>query len=256
VRYQPFDTLITAVEGKNVLKTPLVLAPATLGEVVIKSSRPGLSYNHGNLTVDVANSYLKDEVSLENILGKLPGVIVDHNGAISMFSKDKLRIYINDMKARSQKEIKSLQQIDIKEIEVIRNAGAEYDADIDAVIRIRTRRKRNENIFVSLNENLHLHHYPSNWINLSLYLDHNEKITQYFTYRHIDDKSLDHSRSSIYTYFDDYRNCNFRNDNYVKSGASNSLFYSLNYAIDKNKYSGFFGGKTTNRNGIRLYLSR
>ncbi|MDR1169651.1 MAG: hypothetical protein LBK97_02315, partial [Prevotellaceae bacterium] len=42
VQYQLYDTLVTVVEGANVLNAPLVLKPASLGEVVVKASRPVL----------------------------------------------------------------------------------------------------------------------------------------------------------------------------------------------------------------------
>jgi hypothetical protein len=257
VRYQPYDTLIAIAEGANVLTAPLVLKPKALGEVVVKGSRPVLSYNQGNLTVDVANSYLKDDISLESILVKLPGVTVDNKGSIGMFGKDKLLIYINDMELRSQEELKSLQPADIDKIEIIRNAGSEYAADVDAVIKIRTRKKRDEKIFISLNDNLMIRHYLENGSNLSLYLGHNEKLSQYITYNNGFGKIRGHSRSYIYTYFDDYRNCNFRDDYTVYKGTSNNLFYSLNYSISKNKelgvqYSGYFDEGMDNRTGTRL----
>jgi hypothetical protein len=256
MQYQPYDTLITVVEGANVLNVPVLLKPATLGEIVIKGSRRVLSYDHGNITVDVANSYLKDDVSLTGILGKLPGVVVDSEGEIGMFGKDRLQIYINEMKASSG-ELRSLQPLDIDRIEIIRNVGAEYDADIDAVIKIRTRKKRNENIFVSLNDNLNVSHYLSNSVNLSVYLSYNEKLSQYFTYSNFAGKSRGHSRSYIYTYFDDYRNCNFRDDYSIDKSTRNNLFYSLNCSISKNKdlgvqYSGYFHSVPRERNGTRL----
>jgi hypothetical protein len=256
VQYQPYDTLITVVEGANVLKAPLVLKPRTLGEAIIQGSRQVLSHDEGNYTVDVANSYLKDDISLTNILGKLPSVVVKGDGGISMFGKDKLQIYINDMKASSA-QLNSLQPLDIDKIEVIRNVGSEYDADIDAVIKIKTRKKRDEDIFVSLDNKLYIKHYMTNHVNLSLYLGHNEKLSQHFTYGNKAGKGRSHSRSYIYTYFDDYRNCNLRDDKSVAQGQMHDLFYSLNYSVSKNKdfgvqYSGYFSDIISNRNGVRL----
>jgi hypothetical protein len=161
VQYQPYDTLITVLEGANVLKTPLILKPKTLGEVVVRGSRPVLAYNHGNITVDVANSYLKDDISLTNILGKLPGIIVN-NESISMFGKSNLRIYINDMETRSNAELKSLQPTNIDKIEIIRNVGSEYDSNVDAVIKIKTKKRRDEKIHISMNDVVEIKHYLDN----------------------------------------------------------------------------------------------
>jgi hypothetical protein len=257
LRYQSYDTAVTVVEGANTLNFPLVLKPATLGEVVVKGSRPVIVNNRGDLTVDVANSYLKNDISLSNILGKLPGVIVDDNGEISMFGKDRILIRLNNMKIHSAEELKSLQPADIDRIEIIRGAGAEYDADIDAVIIIKTRRKRNERIFVSLNEELELNHYTSNGVNLSLYAGISERLSQYFTFGNSAIRSRGHSCSHIRTYLGDNMNRNFRDDYPVWKIHGNNLFYSLNLAISKKddmgvQYSGFFGNNVKERTGTRL----
>jgi hypothetical protein len=261
VQYQPYDTLIEVVEGMNVLKTPLVLKPATLGEVVVRGARPVLSYNHGNISVDVASSYLKDVVSLTKILGRLPGVIVDDKENISIFGKEKLLIYINDMETRSSDELKSLQPIDIDRIEIIRNAGSEYDADVDAVIKIRTRKKRDEKVFIALSDNLDISYYLYNSTNLSLYLGHNEKLSHYIVLSNDFGKYRDRHKSYLYTYFDSYTHSNLRDDYHVDKSGSNELFYSFNCSISKDselgvQYSGSFPSfseNITQINGIRIY---
>jgi hypothetical protein len=258
IQYQPYDTLITIVEGTNVLKTPLVLKPKTLGEVVVRGVRPVLKYNHDNITVDVANSYLKDDVSLASILGKLPGVIVDNQGSIKMFGKQNLLIYINDMKAHSGDEYKSLQPGDIDKIEIIRNAGSEYEANVDAVIRIKTKKRRDEKYHISITENLEVAHYLYNRSNLSLYLGGNEKISQYITLSNSVGKSRDRHKSQTYTYFDDYTYSNLRDDYHIDKYGSAGLFYSLNYSINKDKalgvqYSGRYSSPSSQISGTRLY---
>jgi hypothetical protein len=212
VQYQPYDTLITVAEGANVLKFPLVLKSATLDAAIVKGTRPVLSYEHGNLTVDVANSHLKDDLSLTSILGKLPGVIVDSKGGIRMFGKEKLLIYINDMQARSGEELKSLQPIDIDKIEVIRNASSEYDADVEAVIKIKTKKKRDEKFFISVSDFLAIPYYLCNSSSLSLYFGHNENFSHYIVLSNDFSKTRAHHKSYLYTYFDDYTNSNLRDD--------------------------------------------
>jgi hypothetical protein len=238
VQYQPYDTLITVAEGTNVLKTPLVLKPKTLGEVVVKSSHPVLTYNHGNITVDVANSYLKDDVSLASILGKLPGLIVDREGKVSMFGKSHLQIYINDMQARSGDEFKALQPDNIDKIEIIRNVGAEYDANVDAVIRIKTKKRREEKFHISISDEFRSSSYVSNESYLSLYFGGNEKLSQYITLGAGFDKGEQQYISSLYTYFDDYTHLNARNSTLTGKSGSTKLFYSINYSISKNRELG------------------
>ncbi|MDR0602684.1 MAG: outer membrane beta-barrel family protein [Bacteroidales bacterium] len=260
IQYQPYDTMITVVEGANILHSPLVLKQKILGEVIIKGSRPVLTYNHGNLTVDIANSHLKDEVSLMHIFGKLPGLIIK-DGEIIMFGKEKLLIYINDMETRSQDELKSLQPIDIDKIEIIRNVGSEYNADVEAVIKIRTRRKRDEKIFIALSDNLDINYYLYNSTYLSLYLGFNENFSHYIVLSNDFGKYRNHHKSYLYTYFGDYTNSNLRDDYHIDKSGSNGLFYSFNCSINKDKelgiqYSGSFPGFSediTQINGTRFY---
>jgi hypothetical protein len=258
IQYQAYDTLITVVEGANVLKTPLVLKSKTLGEVVIKGSRPVLTYTRGNLTVDVANSYLKDAVSLKNIFGKLPGLTVDNEGKISMFGKRNLLIYINGMQSRSDDEYKSLQPGDIDKIEIIRNVGSEYDANVDAVIKIKTRKRRTEKFHVSISDALETAYYLYNNPSVSLYLGGNEKISQYITFGNNLGKYRDHHKSYIFTYFDDYTHSNSRDDYNVNKYEWYGLFYSVNCSTGKDselgvQYSGRFSGFSGQVNGTRIY---
>jgi hypothetical protein len=259
IQYQPYDTLITVVEGTNVLKTPLVLKPKTLGEVVVRGSRPVLKYNHGNITVDVANSYLKDDINVTSLLGKLPGLIVDNQGSLKMFGKQNLLIYINDMKAHSGDEFKALQPGDIDKIEIIRNVGSEYDINVDAVIKIRTKKRREEKFHISLNDELYISpSYSYNSASLSLYLGANEKISQYITLGDYSGKSAGHNISHLYTYLDDYTHLNIRDDNSIDKSRSPALFYSVNWSISKDKelgvqYSGRFSNADSQTDGTRFY---
>jgi hypothetical protein len=242
-----------------VLKTPLVLKPKTLGEIVVRGARPVLAYNHGNITVDVANSYLKDDASVTGLFGKLPGLIVDNQGSISMFGKKNLMIYINDMQARSGDEFKALQPGDIDRIEIIRNVGSEYDANVDAVIKIRTKKRREEKMHVSLSDNFYSSpSFSYNRASLSLYFGGNEKISQYITLSDFRGKSKSHYISHLYTYLPDYTHLNVRDDNYIRKFGSPALFYSFNWSISKDKelgvqYSGSFYNTDLQADGTRFY---
>jgi hypothetical protein len=258
IQYQPYDTLITVVEGTNVLNTPLVLKPKTLEEIVVRGLRPVLAYDQGNIAVDVANSYLKDDISVTNILGKLPGVIINNKEEISVFGKSNLLIYINGMQARSGDEYKSLQPGDIEKIEIIRNVGSEYEANVDAVIKITTKKRREEKYHISISNALEKASYLTNTPSLSLYLGGREKVSQYITLTNVVGKSKDHHKSYAYTYFDNYTYSNFRDDYDFYKYGNISLFYSLNYSPDKDKtlgiqYSGRFSDLLDHVDGTRFY---
>ncbi|MDR2119895.1 MAG: TonB-dependent receptor [Tannerella sp.] len=253
VQYMQYDTLITVVDGTNVLPAPVVLKPVELGEVTVRASRPAVSHSNGNFTLHVGNSYLKDEIRIGDLLGKLPGVVVD-NGAILMFGKDNLLIYINGSEVRAQEQIRSLQPTDIDRIEVIRNVGAEYSADVDAVLKIWTKKDRAEKAFLSITDNLEIKRYAENSVNLSLHVNYNEKVAQYFTFSNDAWKSRQFDRSWVHTWFDDYRNLSAREVFIHNKFGSNNLFYSLNYSTGRGgelgvQYSGNFSGGNDRQQG-------
>jgi hypothetical protein len=238
VQYQPYDTVIAVVEGTNVLKTPLVLKPATLGEVVVRGARPVLKYSHGNISVDVANSYLKDDFSVANILGKLPGLIV-HNESIGMFGKKSLRIYINGVQ-RSVSDLNVLQPGDVDRIEIIRNVGVEYESGVDAVIKIQTKKRREEKYHVFISDKFQLSsNYLNNGSNFRLYLGNHEKLAQYISLTNNFIKIEGQNISSSYTYFEDYTNSQFRDSHFRNRNGGPWLSYFLNWSINKNAELGF-----------------
>ena len=59
----------------------------------------------------------------------------------SVIGRGAAVIYINNRKITDATEIERLNSSDIKDIEVITNPGARYDATVSAVIRIHTVRK-------------------------------------------------------------------------------------------------------------------
>jgi hypothetical protein len=256
VQYQQYDTLITLAGGTNVLQMPIVLKPPMLSEITVRASRPVVVHNNGNFTLDVGNSYLKNEIRMEHILQKVPGILID-NGAISMFGKDNLLIYINNSEARSQEQIKSLQPADISRIEVVRNVGAQYGADVDAVLKIWTKKDREENIFISLNNYMEINHYITDEVNLSLYLRQSNKITHYLTfYSNPLSEDRQHDKAYTYTLLGNDVNLNSRDILVHDQNRRNNLFYSLTYPTGNDgelgvQYSGNLSTWSMNNQGIQ-----
>ena len=61
---------------------------------------------------------------------------------ITVFGKGSPLIYINNKPMQSSEELKQLKSEDIKSIEVITSPGAEYNAEVEAVIRIKTKKRQ------------------------------------------------------------------------------------------------------------------
>ncbi len=106
-----------------------------LGEVVVKGDLPSTRIKGNALITRVENSLLANVGSANDVLKNIPMVTGD-NGNFSVFGRGDAIIYINGRRVRSSDEIGQLASSDIKEIQVINNPGAQYGANVNAVIRI------------------------------------------------------------------------------------------------------------------------
>ena len=88
----------------------------------------------------VENSVLKEAGTANEVLKRLPSVS-GNDGDYSVFGKGKAVIYINNREVRDPSELDKLNSADIRDVEIITNPGARYDASVKAVIRINTIRK-------------------------------------------------------------------------------------------------------------------
>ena len=76
--------------------------------------------------------------TLGEMLIKVPGM-TGSDEAPEVLGKGSPLIYINGRKMRDASELKRLHSEDIRDVEVINAPGAQYDAQVRAVVRIRTR---------------------------------------------------------------------------------------------------------------------
>ena len=112
----------------------------TLGEVVVKGSRPQYQMGNEGLVTNVENTLLSQLGTASDVLKHVPGIIAKDN-QYEVFGKGTPIIYINGRKMRNPRELEQLKSTDIKSIELITNPGAKYDATIGAIVKIKTIRK-------------------------------------------------------------------------------------------------------------------
>lgn len=62
-------------------------------------------------------------------------MLTGSNGNFSVFGRGDAIIYINGRLVRNSNEVGQLASSDIKEVQVINNPGAQYGADVNAVIK-------------------------------------------------------------------------------------------------------------------------
>ena len=108
--------------------------------VVVKGDRPQYKMLSGGMEVAVEHTLLSKMANTFDVLSLLPRVSV--NGQkISVFGKGTPIVYINNKRVNDNNEIVNITPDNIKSISVITSPGAEYDAEVESVIRIRTKER-------------------------------------------------------------------------------------------------------------------
>ena len=109
--------------------------------VVVKGDRPQYKMLSGGMEVAVEHTLLSKMANTFEVLSLLPRVSV--NGQkISVFGKGTPIVYINNKRVHDNNEIVNVTPDNIKSISVITSPGAEYDAEVESVIRIQTKERR------------------------------------------------------------------------------------------------------------------
>ena len=111
-----------------------------LGEVVVKGHVPQFQMGNEGLITNVENTLLSQLGTAGDVLKHVPGIIAKEN-QYEVFGKGTPIIYINGRRMRNYRELEQLKSTDIKNIELITNPGAKYDATVGAIVKIQTVRK-------------------------------------------------------------------------------------------------------------------
>jgi hypothetical protein len=112
-----------------------------LQEVVVKGELPFTRLKGNAMITRIHGTALADAGTLGEMLVKVPGMTGTEE-APEVLGKGKPQIYINGRLMRDDSELKRLRSDDIRDVEVINNPGAQFDATVRAVVRIRTVRRQ------------------------------------------------------------------------------------------------------------------
>ena len=124
-----------------------------LGELVISANIPLFEPStDGTLKVNVQKTMLASSSSVREVLSKSPGVLVGENG-VSVVGKGEALLYLNGKRITIER-LGTIPVNQIKNIEVITNPSAKYDAQGKAVINIITVVNHSEGVQVMLVQNL------------------------------------------------------------------------------------------------------
>ena len=112
-----------------------------LDDVTVKM--PKTRVKKDAIITTVTGSVLEKAGTLEQLLDKIPNVSVN-DGSVNVFGRGVPEIYINGQKMRDDSELSQISSLDVKDIEVVTNPGARYDADVTSVIRIYTKKREGD----------------------------------------------------------------------------------------------------------------
>ena len=136
--------------------------------VEVKGEIPQYTSTSGGMTVDIQHSILHDIGTANDLLAMLPMVQQDSDGKFNVLAKGEPEIYINNKKVRDPNELKQLKSVDIKSVDVITSPGAQYNAEVNAVIRIKTLKTQGEGLSLMVTSDTWKNNKWNNYDDLTL----------------------------------------------------------------------------------------
>ena len=121
----------------------------TINGVVVKGERPKVQLQGNALIMNVEGTVTERLGTAEDVLSRVP-TISKNGDAFEILGKGVPLIYLNNRKLTDMAELRNIQSDQIRNIEVVQNPGARYDASVQAVIVIHTRRAAGEGLGVEL----------------------------------------------------------------------------------------------------------
>ena len=120
-----------------------------LKELVVKGGLPNTRLKGNAMITRIEGTPLAQSGTLGELLLKVPGMTGSEDSP-EVLGKGAPLIYINGRLMRDDSELKRLRSEDIRDVEVINNPGAQYDATIRAVVRIRTIKQQGDGLSLDL----------------------------------------------------------------------------------------------------------
>ena len=116
-----------------------------LDEVVVNGNVPFHVLTSEGLQTNVENTVLSRLGTANDILEYVPGIQKDGDG-YNVFGKGAPVFYINGRLVRDLRELDQISSEDIKNIEIITNPGAKYDATVRSVVKIKMKRPQGDGL--------------------------------------------------------------------------------------------------------------
>ena len=150
-----YATATQTIGSKNLIQ--LLPDAQALEEVTITAERPLIEPSANGLKANVVGTSLAKMGTASEMLSHLP-FVTGKDGSYTVLGHGTPEIYINNRKVRDTGELDRLRADEIVSAEVITTPGAQYAADVPAVIRIRTIKQRGQGWSGSLTTNYNQGH--------------------------------------------------------------------------------------------------
>lgn len=225
-----------------------------LREVVVKSTRPLTTFTDEGRLTKIKGTELSKLGNAIDVLGFIPGVSTS-NGQVEVIGKGSPLIYINGRKIRNLNELDQLSSTLIKDITVISNPGASYNASVGSVIKITAERPAGEGLSFNERTRAGVKNYPygNELINMN-YRSGETDVFSTLYYGYHKNKTLNSLTNDFKTpgnYTSSLTNLNHSSghsveaklgfDHYLSSRHSFGIYYQFSHYPDKfNKLSDGF----------------
>ena len=149
ISYVGYKTVYRLCSNEQVGTIQMKPETMTIKGVVVTGERPKVQLQGNSLVMNVEGTVMERMGTAEDVLSRVP-MIAKRGEGFEILGKGAPLIYVNGRKLRDLQELKNIQSDNIRNVEVIQNPGARYDASVNAVIIIRTKRTAGEGLGVEL----------------------------------------------------------------------------------------------------------
>jgi hypothetical protein len=138
--YSDTTVLINNDEQKTILDLGkfTLMANNNLATITVEATVPTFKAVRGKVIVNVEKSMLSTSGTALDVLHKSPKIIVNSKDEVTMFGKGAPLLLLNGLPVTAQ-ELKTIPSSEIKEVEIIKNPSARYNADGRSVVNIITK---------------------------------------------------------------------------------------------------------------------
>ena len=143
VRLMGFQTLRKQVDiGADPKPVTIELQESAvgLGEVTVTGRKPYMTLKDDRFVYHVDNTVISNVGNATDVLRRTPYIITDIDGSLSIAGRDKTLILIDNKPISNMNELQLLNSSRIRQVEIIENPSAKYEAEGHAVINIITRK--------------------------------------------------------------------------------------------------------------------